>query len=141
MDATPATNKRSDWAPRIWLGCDLFAALRLFWLGGYSFDLKLLRLLPLCTLCGLGHTFLRYAQAARYGRMIRATAITKAPIFILGHWRSGTTLLHELLVLDPRHTFPDTYHCFDPCHPLITERGMKKFFTWMLPPRRLMDNM
>ena len=47
-----------------------------------------------------------------FGRRIRNTAIPEEPIFVIGHWRSGTTLLHELLVLDPRHTYADTYACF-----------------------------
>lgn len=141
MDAAQSASKTSEWAPRIWLGCDLFALLRLFWLGRYSFDLKHLRLLPLCTIFALAHTFLRYVQSGLYGQRIRNTPIVHPPLFILGHWRSGTTLLHELLVLDPRHTCPETYECFDPCHPLITERGMKRYFSWMLPERRIMDNM
>jgi hypothetical protein len=141
MDATQPAQNPSGWNARIWLGCDLFALLRLFWLGRYSFGLKHLRLLPICTICGIANTFLRYAQDALYGRRIRETRIAHPPIFIIGHWRSGTTLLHELLVLDPRHTYPDTYECFDPCHPLITEKGVKKYFTWMLPSKRIMDNM
>lgn len=141
MDATQPAPSSSGWNPRIWLGCDLFALLRLFWLGRYSFDLKHLRLLPICTIAGLAHTFLRYAHEGLYGRRIRANQLVHPPIFIIGHWRSGTTLLHELLVLDPRHTFPDTYECFDPCHPLVTEKSIKKYFTWMLPARRIMDNM
>ena len=44
---------------------------------------------------------------------------------MIGHWRSGTTLLHELLVLDPRHTFPDTYACFAPNHFLVSGWWMK----------------
>lgn len=35
-------------------------------------------------------------------------------IFIIGHWRSGTTLLHELLCLNPRITYPSTYACMNP---------------------------
>jgi omega-hydroxy-beta-dihydromenaquinone-9 sulfotransferase len=141
MEAARPAGRWGDWAPRIWLGADLFALLRLFWLGRYSFDLKHLRLLPICTIFGLAHTFLRYSQSARFGRQIRETRFTQPPIFIIGHWRSGTTLLHELLVLDPRHTCPDTYECFDPCHPLLTERGVKRYFSWMLPANRNIDNM
>ena len=47
---------------------------------------------------------------------------------IIGHWRSGTTMLHELLILDPRHTFPNTYQCFEPLHFLWTE--------WFVPRTR-----
>jgi hypothetical protein len=36
------------------------------------------------------------------------------PIFILGFWRSGTTLLHELLAALPGHVAPGTWQCFRP---------------------------
>ena len=126
---------------RIWFGCDLFAWLRLLWLGRFRVGWRQLRLLPTGTAITAGHTFLRYAQEGLYGRQIRATPIAHPPLFILGHWRSGTTLLHELLVQDPRHGFPNTYQCFDPCHFLLTERLMRRYFNWVLPSRRIMDNM
>ncbi|MGA7240632.1 MAG: sulfotransferase [Bryobacteraceae bacterium] len=45
----------------------------------------------------------------------------KDAIVILGYWRSGTTLLHELLSLDPRRCFPTTHACMNPHHFLLTE--------------------
>ncbi len=35
-------------------------------------------------------------------------------IFVMGFWRSGTTLLHELLSLGPSTTAPLTYQCMNP---------------------------
>jgi omega-hydroxy-beta-dihydromenaquinone-9 sulfotransferase len=137
---TDRPKPKEEWSPRIWLGCDLFAWLRLLWLGRYSFGWRELRLLPIGTVMAAVHTFLRYAQDGLYGARLRSVRI-QSPIFILGHWRSGTTLLHELLVLDPRHAFPDTYECFDPNHPLLTARFVRRYFTWLLPPKRMMDNM
>jgi hypothetical protein len=46
-----------------------------------------------------------------------------------------------MLIVDPRHTFPDTYHCLEPNHFLLTERFVKRWMNWMLPSRRPMDNM
>ncbi|HEX3149903.1 MAG TPA: sulfotransferase [Gemmataceae bacterium] len=125
----------------IWFGCDLFAWLRLLYRGRFRVGWRKLRLLPTGTLINSGHTFLRYVQEGLYGSRIRATKIARPPVFILGHWRSGTTLLHELLVQDPRHNSPNTYQCFDPCHFLLTERLIRKYFSWLLPARRMMDNM
>ncbi|MEO8269188.1 MAG: sulfotransferase, partial [Aureliella sp.] len=53
-------------------------------------------------------------QSLFHGRRIRETQITAPPIFILGHWRSGTTLLHEMLVGDPQFACPNTFQCFAP---------------------------
>jgi omega-hydroxy-beta-dihydromenaquinone-9 sulfotransferase len=43
----------------------------------------------------------------------------KPPLFLVGHWRSGTTLLHELLALDESFAAPSTYACFNPHHFLL----------------------
>jgi hypothetical protein len=40
--------------------------------------------------------------------------IDNGPVIVLGYWRSGTTLLHELLSLDERFCFPSTYACVHP---------------------------
>jgi hypothetical protein len=58
---------------------------------------------------------------------------------VIGHWRTGTTLLHELLSLDPRHTAPTTYQCFAPNHFLLTERLLKRWTSFTLPASRPPD--
>lgn len=135
------SSERTKWSPHLWLGCGLFALLRIFWQGRFSFGLTKLGLVPIWLSVTLVHTFLRFVQQGIYGRRLRDTQIGQAPIFILGHWRSGTTLLHELLVLDPRHGFPTTSQCFDPMHFLLTDGLIHKYFKWLLPERRMMDNM
>jgi hypothetical protein len=61
-------------------------------------------------------------------------------VFIIGHWRTGTTLLHELLTLDTNHTYPTTYECFFPSHFLLTEWHFTRLFRFLVPSRRPMDN-
>jgi hypothetical protein len=62
-------------------------------------------------------------------------------VFVIGHWRTGTTLLHELLIRDARFGFPDMVDCFEPHHALLTNRFFKRYCRWMLPEKRPMDNM
>jgi hypothetical protein len=50
-----------------------------------------------------------------------AQANFRNAVVVLGYWRSGTTLLHELLCLDPRYTFPTTHACMNPHHFLLTQ--------------------
>lgn len=45
------------------------------------------------------------AESAVYGRRVAATPVPP-PLFILGHWRSGTTHLHNLLAVDERFGSP-----------------------------------
>src|SRR6266487_3801176 len=50
-----------------------------------------------------------------------AKANLRNAIVVLGYWRSGTTLLHELLCLDTRYTYPTTHACMNPHHFTFTE--------------------
>jgi hypothetical protein len=84
---------------------------------------------------------LRWSQHGRFGDRIAATPIAHPPIFVIGHWRTGTTLLHELLVLDPRHNSPTSLHCMVPNHFLLTETFFKTYCNFLVPERRPMDNM
>ena len=75
-----------------------------------------------------------------FGRRVRETTITHPPIFILGHWRSGTTMLHNLMSMDPQVTFPNLYHCVNPSHFLLTEKIVAPLTRAFLPATRPMDN-
>jgi hypothetical protein len=42
----------------------------------------------------------------RVARRVRAVRFDPPPVIIVGHWRSGTTYLHNLMSRDPRFCFP-----------------------------------
>ncbi len=92
------------------------------------------------TMATLVNSLLRPLQELLLARYLQRIQIKDAPIFIIGHWRSGTTLLHELLVLDGRYTYPTTYQCLCPNHFLISTRFLTKL-RFLLPGKRPMDNM
>jgi len=75
------------------------------------------------------------------GRKIATTEIHPEPVFILGYWRSGTTLLHNLISLDPRYAYPTLYETIFPWHFLTTETINTRLTGWMVPKSRPMDNM
>jgi hypothetical protein len=58
---------------------------------------------------------------AKIHREELARANFRDAVVVLGYWRSGTTLLHELLCLDDRYTYPTTHACMNPHHFLLTE--------------------
>lgn len=87
------------------------------------------------------NTVLAGVQRLIFGKRLAAAELHGPPVFIIGHWRSGTTLLHELMVLDERYSSPSTFQCFAPHHFLVTEWVFAKFFKWLLPGKRPMDNM
>jgi omega-hydroxy-beta-dihydromenaquinone-9 sulfotransferase len=76
-----------------------------------------------------------------HGSAVSKVRIEKPPVFILGHWRSGTTHLHNLLALDENFAFANTYQVVNPATFLTTEEVRARRFAWMVPPKRLMDNM
>jgi hypothetical protein len=87
------------------------------------------------------NTVMGLLQQLIYGRRIAETEISQPPVFIIGHWRSGTTYLHELMDLDERFVSPTTYQCFAPHHCLLTHWMMQSFGSWLIPKQRPMDNM
>jgi Sulfotransferase family len=52
-------------------------------------------------------------ERRRFGRRIDATQL-QPPLFILGHYRSGTTHLHNLLALDPQFAAPTFFQALNP---------------------------
>ncbi len=84
---------------------------------------------------------LAWMSEAIYGRHARRTPLAHPPLFVLGHWRTGTTLLHELLVQDARFVFPTTYDCMAPRHFLLSAGIVSRWFNWLLPKTRPMDEM
>ena len=61
-------------------------------------------------------------QDAVYREQLAKANLSNA-VVVLGYWRSGTTLLHELLCLDQRYTYPTTHACMNPHHFLFSEAG------------------
>lgn len=79
-------------------------------------------------------------ESVLFGGKIARQKIEHPPIFILGHWRSGTTLLHNLMTMDPQFTYPNLYQVMYPGSFLLTERIVTKLTGWVLPETRPMDN-
>jgi hypothetical protein len=80
-------------------------------------------------------------QQLLYGRRIRATAVHPRPIFVLGHWRSGTTHLHNLLALDPRFAVVTNQQCITPEASLVGGRWLRRLMGLLLRQERPMDRM
>ncbi|MFM7207727.1 MAG: sulfotransferase family protein [Planctomycetaceae bacterium] len=93
------------------------------------------------TLASLGNELLTPLQRLFWGRGIDAARIAQDPIVILGHWRSGTTLLHELLACDPALVAPSTIQCAVPSHFVLSEQFAIERLGFLLPRRRPMDAM
>jgi hypothetical protein len=80
------------------------------------------------------------AESLLFGQL-KQVEISQHPIFILGHWRSGTTLLHNLLTLDPQFAYPNLYQVLFSGHFLTTERVVARLTAHLIPKTRLIDDM
>jgi len=81
-------------------------------------------------------------QERKLDGQVAATELAGPPLFILGHWRSGTTHLHNLLALDTRNfAFANTYQVTNPLTFLTTEEVNTRRFAKLVPKKRPMDNM
>jgi omega-hydroxy-beta-dihydromenaquinone-9 sulfotransferase len=136
-----ATAKKPQWAPRMWEGCDFVAWLKLLFRNRCAVHPRYWYIAVIITFVSFNNTLLRLLQDAIFGRALRHTKLTEPPIFILGHWRTGTTLLHELMICDERFGYPTTFECLAPNHFLLTESLFTRWLTFLMPSSRPMDNM
>ena len=97
--------------------------------------------IAICTGCSINNSILGLLEKMVYGRRIEQVKFPRPPVFILGHWRSGTTWLHNMLAEDTRFVTSNTYHVLNPHHFLLTESTITKWTAWLLPKTRPMDNM
>jgi hypothetical protein len=77
-------------------------------------------------------------ERRRFGERITA-AVVRPPLFILGHYRSGTTHLHNLLSLDPNCAAPTLFQAFNPHTFLTYERPVAPVADRLLIRRRYQD--
>lgn len=74
-----------------------------------------------------------------YSSKLKTYKFQKTPLFILGHWRSGTTHLHNMLTKDPRSGFVSTYQALFPNN-LSSKWIFKTFMRINMPEKRPTDN-
>jgi hypothetical protein len=139
--APPVLSKEPDWMPRIWNGCNFAVWLKLLARNRFAVHPSHWFFAAIITVFTLLNSLLELIEGAIFGRAVRATRIDAPPIFLIGHWRSGTTLLHELMTCDENFGFPTTYQCMEPNHFLLTEWLLARWLRFLIPATRPMDNM
>jgi hypothetical protein len=81
----------------------------------------------------------RWERRAFESKLVDVTI--EPPIFILGFYRSGTTYLHNLLSVDPRLAYPNTFQVTFPNTFLTTEPLASALINRTMFKKRPMDNM
>ena len=94
----------------------------------------------LLTIFSASNSFIKRKEDRIYLQEVQKQEIKKPPIFILGHWRSGTTFLHNLFVLDKQFAYPNLFQVNNPHTFLYKEPRYTKHFTKIKAEERPMDN-
>lgn len=141
IETSPELNPQPWWTPRLWVGSGFPGLARLLIRNRFDISPSCVHAAVIDLMVSVGNSGFGVVQDLWFGRRIARVEVSEPPVFIIGHWRSGTTLLHELLIRDERHAFPNSYQCLAPRHFLITERIGMRLLAFLMPKLRVMDGM
>ena len=133
-------HRYGGWLLYFWHGMRFGTWIGLLRRGSFDVTLNCLPNILTVTIWAPINSLLYFVSEALYGRRADAVGLDPSPVFILGHWRSGTTLLHDLMNCDPALAAPTTYECFFPNHFLLSERAIGRLFNVFLPKKRPQDD-
>ncbi len=125
----------------MWIGVRFLPWLRVLARHGFRIAPSRLPRAAAITAASLANEVLRGITLAIWGRGMRRARLEADPVIVIGHWRSGTTLLHELLASDRRFVAPNTIQCGAPSHFVLSEEFARDWLGFLLPPKRPMDAM
>ena len=81
-------------------------------------------------------SLLKPLQDSRYKKLLADKPLDNAPVFILGHWRSGTTFVHNVLSCDKHFGYNTTYQTVFPHLMMWGQPFFKKNMAWLMPDKR-----
>jgi len=79
-------------------------------------------------------------ERLQFDKRTEQTEITRPPLFIIGHWRSGTTYLHNALSQDKNLGYLTTFQAYLPGVFLGSEKIFKPLVRSSIPKKRPMDD-
>lgn len=100
---------------------------------------KLLRALFLLQ-GSLWSSLFAFVEKKRISGIIKEYNPPADPVFIIGHWRTGSTLLHQLLACDPQFAAPTLFQVALPESFLTTRKYFRIPFSLFIGKHRPMDN-
>jgi hypothetical protein len=84
-------------------------------------------------------TVFSWIESARYARALKNARVPEHPIFIIGHWRTGTTFLHQLMTLDDNLVTPSLFQVAVPDSFLVSYPYYRPIFKRFVSGHRPMD--
>lgn len=80
-------------------------------------------------------------QERRYRKELAGRPLQNEPLFILGHWRSGTTFVHNIFAQDKHFGYTTTYQTVFPHYIMAMQGLFKPCMKAFMPNKRPTDNM
>jgi hypothetical protein len=114
--------------------------LKLLFRNGLSLNPKILFRFLFILQNGIWASFFKRRERLKFGKALSNTPIPEDPIIIIGHWRTGSTLLHQLMSLDKNLVAPSVFQVSLPDSFLISEKYYRPVMSSMMSPTRPMDN-
>src|SRR5215212_296737 len=105
---------------------------------GFAVDAPYLPRAALMTLTSALTSLIGAYENKKYGPKL-ADVDVKGPLFILGHGRSGTTRLHNLLAQDRQFAYANAWQALNP-HTFLTTERYSAILQLAAPKTRLIDN-
>ncbi|MFK7819574.1 MAG: sulfotransferase [Planctomycetaceae bacterium] len=121
-------------------GSSLTNLLRFAWRHGREIEAKHVAQFAKISAAVVASTPLRLAESLCFGRKVRKQAIHPSPIVVLGHWRSGTTHMQNLLLCDDQFATVSLLHCSVPHLHLVLGRILGPLIEERIAAKRPMDN-
>lgn len=79
-------------------------------------------------------------EALKYRKTLEDSPVPHDPVFIVGHWRTGSTFLHQLMAKDPGLAAPTLFQVALPENYLVSYKFYKPIFRMVMGASRPMDN-
>jgi len=79
-------------------------------------------------------------EKVAYSRKIDETKLPDDPVFIIGHWRTGSTFLHQMMSKDPNLVTPTLFQVAVPDSFLVSYKYHRPLFNAVVSKSRPMDN-
>ena len=126
-------------APRFWHGMKMGTLARLVLPNLHKVQWHRWFVLFAVSWYSVVNSFFYLLQQLFFGSKIRKHEIKNPPVFIVGHWRSGTTFLHDLMATDKAITYPSTLQTMLPNQFMVTGWLVGRC-GFLIPDKRPQDN-
>jgi omega-hydroxy-beta-dihydromenaquinone-9 sulfotransferase len=125
--------------PQVIQGMTLNSLVRVLARNDFMVDTRCLGRLAYLLVMGVTNSIFGACETYYNQKDFDEVKIEHPPLFVLGHWRSGTTHLHNLLSLDETLASPTAYQASFPHH-FVYSQVAGVIFNWIAPNKRPMDN-